>query len=353
MARRIIGPTAGSNAGAVWNTPIDGEEAAPASFKVTSSGHFVQGAFKMNMHGCHVRDDVNSCGHAPSGANAPLSTLSLGQLELGKCLGRGASAVVYLARHKATGQQLALKKLGIHSVEERHVLMAELKALVAVSTPFLVHMYDAFFDGDSVYIALEYMNGASLEQLIQVRGSMPEAVVAVVATHLTQGLQFLAHAQRLHRDLKPSNCLCSRAGFVKISDFGLSRSLSLNVSVAGTFLGTALYMSPERLKGEGYSYSSDVWALGLTVIECITGSPVFSSAADFFALSFAASNEPIVPAGLPADLGHWLFRCLQHDPTQRATASELLMHPWLQKHSQQREYPLRVWIATCSDSSES
>jgi serine/threonine protein kinase len=104
-------------------------------------------------------------------------------------------------------------------------------------------------------------------------------------------------------------------------------------------------MSPERLKGESYSFASDVWALGLTILEAITAEPPFRSAADFFALTLAACNGPVVPAGLPADLSDWLSRCLQHDPKQRATASELLAHRWLQRHSVQGECPLREWLS--------
>ena len=351
-ASRRMHPTVDSVVSAVGSAAGERhcDELAPASFKVTASGNFVQGVFKMNMHGLGRIDGCCTSGSGPSAhvatqANAPLQKLSLEQLELGRCLGRGASAVVYFARHKATGQLLALKKLGIHSAEERRVLLAELKALVAVSTPFLVHLYDAFFDGDCVYMALEYMDAGTLEQVIQARGRMPAAVAAVVATHLTQGLLFLAHVQRLHRDFKPGNCLCSTTGVVKLSDFGLSRSLSLNAPVAGTFLGTAVYMSPERLKGESYSFASDVWALGLTILEAITAEPPFRSAADFFALTLAACNGPVVPAGLPADLSDWLSRCLQHDPKQRATASELLAHRWLQRHSVQGECPLREWLS--------
>ncbi|CAM9736315.1 unnamed protein product [Discosporangium mesarthrocarpum] len=113
-----------------------------------------------------------------------------------------------------------------------------------------------------VCIVLEYMDSGTLQQFIRRGQALSEPCLAVVVRAVLRGLLELHERSELHRDIKPSNILLDSWGCVKISDFGLSRRLD-TASLAETWVGTYLYMSPERINQEPYSYPSDIWSLGL------------------------------------------------------------------------------------------
>jgi len=146
------------------------------------------------------------------------------------------------------------------------------------SSPFVVNLFDAFTDPNkgSVCLVLEFMNAGSLQGLISAKAAMPlevcipESMVAMVADSVLQGLQAIHARKQLHRDIKPSNILLDCANNVKIADFGIARELG-TVSLANSFTGTLTFMSPERIAGEDYEYSSDVWSLGLCLIALAQG----------------------------------------------------------------------------------
>jgi len=128
-----------------------------------------------------------------------------------------------------------------------------------------------------MYIVLEYMDGGSLADVLiatQLTGSgaPSELVLGRIAAKTLAGLNYL-HRERhqVHRDIKPGNILLNSRGEIKISDFGLSAELDSTKEMCATFIGTHAYMSPERLGGKPYSFASDIWSLGITLIECAIG----------------------------------------------------------------------------------
>lgn len=129
----------------------------------------------------------------------------------------------------------------------------------------VVAFHDAYTDVErgSVCMVMEYMDGGTLEAFIRRREALSESALAVVARSVLRGLVEMHANHQIHRDIKPSNILLDRQGRIKISDFGIVRELSRTVSLAQTFTGTLLYMSPERITETDYSYPSDVWSLGM------------------------------------------------------------------------------------------
>lgn len=150
----------------------------------------------------------------------------------------------------------------------------------------VVAFHDAYTDAErgSVCMVMEYMDGGTLEDFIRRREALSESALAVVARSVLRGLVEMHANHQIHRDIKPSNILLDRHGRIKISDFGIVRELSRTVSLAQTFTGTLLYMSPERITETDYSYPSDVWSLGM-----VSGS--------FSATPFGAGNRwnPLFP----------------------------------------------------------
>ena len=118
----------------------------------------------------------------------------------------------------------------------------------------------------AIQIAMEYMDCGSLGDLLQHLGPLPQECIGAVAKQALLALQYLKERHLIHRDLKPQNILLNTRGEVKVSDFGCVAELQDSFGKCGTFVGTVPYMSPERIHGNEYSFASDVWSLGLTLV---------------------------------------------------------------------------------------
>ena len=265
------------------------------------------------------------------------------ELEMLEELGSGASGTVFRARHKPTGTIVAVKQVKILEKSKRDQVVAELRIMRKHRSPWLVALYNAFYEEAKVYSVLEFMDNGSLADLIKERpeGVRDERALGRVALQLLNGLHALhKHHHQVHRDLKPANVMRNAAGAVKIGDFGISSQLDSTAGLCSTFVGTTCYMSPERLGGESYAYNSDVWSLGLILLELATGRYPYAGGADgYFQLLERARDAPPprVPEGgeppFSDAFAEFISLCLEKDPARRPPANDLLKHPWL------RQYP--------------
>ena len=141
------------------------------------------------------------------------------------------------------------------------------------------------------------MDGGSLRNVVQQVGSIPESTLANIAFQILWGLAYLKHEKRVHRDLKPSNILINSLGEIKLTDFGVSKDLQNSIAMCTTFVGTFKYMSPERMKNMPYSYASDVWSLGIILIECATGIYPYNDAVTYIDMvqTVLESPSPTLP----------------------------------------------------------
>ena len=154
---------------------------------------------------------------------------------------------------------------------------------------------------------------------------------------MLHGLVYLHKERRtIHRDIKPSNLLVDAAGNVKIADFGVSGELGHTLAKCASWVGTVHYMSPERIQGSAYSYDSDVWSLGITLLELATGAFPYPPERDGRRLSFWDLLDAIVESPPPTPPSHFapqfhsfIGACLQKEPARRASSSQLLHHPLL------------------------
>lgn len=323
---------------------------APSEEKVTedefvfgADGTFRGGGFKITLKGMvqapdrvmRKDSDGASVEGVPKSTNNIIMVRSLTEFRAGVTLGAGANGRVYKATHVPTGRNLAIKVVNVYDDAKRVQLLKELETLSTHVSRFLVRFFGAFYDGSgAVHIALEYMDRGSLEDTVRQFGPVPEPVMNHIAVHCLRGLRFLHRHHVLHRDFKTANILLSRALCrAKLSDFGLARDLQAGVSRADTFVGTVAYMSPERLKGETYTYAGDVWGLGVSLVECALGRYPFERPSSFFDYIDAAVNKPVLgpgmATGLSADARDFIALCTHVDPRRRPTAAELLQHPWI------------------------
>mmetsp|Transcript_36764 Transcript_36764/g.95194 ORF Transcript_36764/g.95194 Transcript_36764/m.95194 type:complete len:336 (-) Transcript_36764:377-1384(-) len=295
------------------------------TFTINDSGSFNKDDFSIKPEGVL---------RSPMMAQGAISNLTLQDLVIGECIGRGSSGSVHVATDKNSGENIAVKIINLHAAENRHQLVKELKALMACACPQVVGFYDAFFSDLKVYIAMEYMQFGSLETVMEKRGCIPEIFLAEVTRQVLAGIHFL-HKDRhhVHRDLKPANILINKDGIVKISDFGISKQMESSTDMCKSFLGTANYMSPERMEAKEYSFSSDIWSLGIIILEMSIGRfPYPPSASYFDLLNKIMKEQPEPPPEDASDeFRDFVLSCLHRNPADRPTVTQLMDHPFVQR----------------------
>ncbi|KAL8129694.1 hypothetical protein V2J09_018849 [Rumex salicifolius] len=311
----------------------------PLTNFLTASGTFQDGDLLLNQKGLRQISDEK-----PNNLNAKESDfqVSLEDLETIKVIGKGSGGVVQLVRHKWVGRYFALKIIQMNIQEEiRKQIVQELKINQAAECPQIVVCYHSFYHSGAFTLVLEYMDCGSLVDVIRQVKTILEPYLAVVCKQVLLGLMYLHNKRHvIHRDIKPSNLLMNRKGEVKITDFGVSAVLASSMGQRDTFVGTYNYMSPERIKGSTYDYSSDIWSLGMVMLECAIGRFPYLESEDqeggpsYFELLEAIVEKP--PPSAPADqfspeFCSFISSCLQKDPKKRWSSSELLSHPFIKK----------------------
>lgn len=186
-------------------------------------------------------------------------------------LGAGNGGVVTKVIHKTSGLVMARKLIHLEIKPiVRNQIFRELTVLHDCNSPYIVGFYGAFYSDGEIGICMEYMNGGSLDLLLKSAGRIPEPILGKMTTSVLKGLTYLRETHSIiHRDVKPSNILVNSGGEIKLCDFGVSGQLI--DSMANSFVGTRSYMSPERLQGNHYSVQSDIWSLGLSLVEMAIG----------------------------------------------------------------------------------
>lgn len=186
-------------------------------------------------------------------------------------LGSGNGGVVMKVRHKPTGLIMARKLIHLEVKPAiKKQIIRELKVLHECNFPHIVGFYGAFYSDGEISICMEYMDGGSLDLILKRAGRIPEPILGKITAAVLKGLSYLRDKHAIiHRDVKPSNILVNSSGEIKICDFGVSGQLI--DSMANSFVGTRSYMSPERLQGTHYSVQSDIWSLGLSLVEMAIG----------------------------------------------------------------------------------
>ncbi|XP_038696144.1 mitogen-activated protein kinase kinase 2-like isoform X2 [Tripterygium wilfordii] len=321
--------------------PSPDEEVSLAKF-LTQSGTFRDGDLLVNRDGVRVISQIETDAPPPP-IQASDNQLTLADVDTIKVIGKGNGGFVQLVQHKWTGQFFALKVIQM-SIEEstRKQIARELKINQSSQCPYVVVCYQSFYDNGTISIILEYMDGGSLADFLKKVKIIPEPYLAAICKQVLMGLLYLHHEKHIiHRDLKPSNLLINHRGEVKITDFGVSTVMASTSGQANTFLGTYNYMSPERIIGGSHSYKSDIWSLGLVLLECATGKfPYTPPEQDEGWINFYELMEAIVeqpPPSAPSnqfsqEFCSFISACVHKDPKDRLSAQELLNHPFLSKY---------------------
>lgn len=222
-----------------------------------------------NGEGSTFRDEGMSVGmdHMRMWGEDVQMSVKYSDLIIGDRVGAGACSAVHLATHKDTGEKYAIKWFNIFDQNHSQMLFAELNFLHQVDSEAIISMKGAFHDSGRCGLILEYMDRGSLEFLLDPEIAVTEEVMAAIVFQVIWGLGYLHYDNHLHRDIKPGNILMNTQGQVKLSDFGISKELEETTAMTSTAVGSYRYMSPERLLGQRYDASGDIWSLGITVVE--------------------------------------------------------------------------------------
>ncbi|KAJ1285180.1 hypothetical protein BS78_03G260300 [Paspalum vaginatum] len=325
----------------------------PVDKFLTASGTFKDGELRLNQSGLRLISEENGDEDESTRLKVEDVQLSMDDLEMIQVIGKGSGGVVQLVRHKWVGTLYALKGIQMNIQESvRKQIVQELKINQATQSPHIVMCHQSFYHNGVIYLVLEYMDRGSLADIIKQVKTVLEPYLAILCKQVLEGLLYLHHERHvIHRDIKPSNLLVNRKGEVKITDFGVSAVLASSMGQRDTFVGTYNYMAPERISGSSYDYKSDIWSLGLVILECAIGRfPYIPSEGEGW-LSFYELLEAIVdqpPPFAPADqfspeFCSFISSCIQKDPAQRMSASELLNHPFLKKF-EDKDLSLRILV---------
>jgi serine/threonine protein kinase len=217
-------------------------------------------------------------------------------------LGRGGTAEVWKAEDESLGRSVALKLVTVQTDESSARAGEEARLLARLSHPSIVPVYDAGTDEHSrPWVVMELVEGETLSDTIG-RGPIPSERVAVIGGSVAQALAY-CHGQGLvHRDVKPGNVLIGGDGRVRLTDFGIARLVdAARVTSTGMMVGTASYLAPEQVAGEPVGPPADVYALGLVLLECLTGEREYAGSTVEVALA-RLHRQPDVPDSLP---GGW------------------------------------------------
>ncbi|MFZ5564229.1 MAG: CHASE2 domain-containing serine/threonine-protein kinase [Thermodesulfobacteriota bacterium] len=263
---------------------------------------------------------------------------TLGRYEIMKQLGKGAMGVVYLGQDPRINRTTAIKTVRFsddfdaeEAAEMKKKFFREAESAGTLSHPNIVTIYDAGDEQDIAYIAMEYLEGDSLEKFSKKETLLPMRQMIGYIADIADGLDY-AHKQGIvHRDIKPANVMLLKNGKVKITDFGIARITASSQTKTGIVKGTPYYMSPEQISGKKVDGRSDIFSLGVMTFQLLTGTVPFKGSSPA-ALMHKILNEPhpdprTLNPRIPKALTAILNKALEKDPAKRyQTAGQMAAH---------------------------
>jgi predicted Ser/Thr protein kinase len=255
----------------------------------------------------------------------------------------GGMAVVYRAVQDPLGRTVAIKALKSSAAAEENVVTRferEAKSLALLQHENIIHVYDFHQERGALFIVMEYVQGIDLYDLLEKCGRLPYDAAAIIAMQVARALDYVHYRSIVHRDIKPANVMISRAGGVKVMDFGIARDTSFgDLTEAGTGIGTPAYMSPEQVLGDKLDARSDIFSLGVVLYQMVTGKKPFvederRSAMHKIRLEKHVGARKLNPE-IPRELERIIDRCLEKQPRDRWRSAQhmvMALERFLAKH---------------------
>jgi eukaryotic-like serine/threonine-protein kinase len=239
-------------------------------------------------------------------------------------LGSGGMADVYCAEDTQLGRNVAVKLLYRRFAEDPEFVerfRREASSAAGLQHPNIVGVFDRGEWDGTYYIAMEYLKGHTLKQLVREHGAMPPDLAVDITIQVLRAAKFAHKRGVVHRDIKPHNVILDEEGRAKVTDFGIARAGASDMTETGSIMGTAQYLSPEQAQGQPVSPRSDLYSIGVMLYELLTGQVPFDAESPVTIALKHVSEDPVPPSQLnpavsPA-LDAVVLRSLEKDPAQR------------------------------------
>ncbi|CAN8063518.1 unnamed protein product [Agarophyton chilense] len=258
-------------------------------------------------------------------------------------IGQGASGSVFEALTH-DGRNVALKKVQPANKTEADALEMEIRMMCCTRHPNLIKCHETYQYNGFFWISMEYMDGGCLTDVLEnyqcLSQTMEEAHIAYVLREVLKGLKFMHGMKRLHRDIKSDNVLLTQQGKCKLADFGFCAELTEERKKRTTCVGTPYWMAPELIRQQEYQYKVDLWSVGILAIECAEWEPPHMSEKPLRAMFLITTQAPPTlrePAKWSSEFVDFVAQCLVVNPVRRASASQLLSHPFLKRAAEKEE----------------
>ncbi len=248
-------------------------------------------------------------------------------------LGRGGMGIVYKAYDTKLDRYVAIKMLNSQSLSKERFIerfKREAKNQAKLSHPNIVTVYGFIEYSNLLGIVMEYVEGESLEKVIERQGRFNLYDVIYILKQLLLGMGYAHNKGFVHRDIKPSNIILNKEGITKIMDFGISKSMvDDSMTKTGSKVGTVYYMSPEQVKGQEVTNRSDIYSIGCTAFEMIVGHPPFDSQSEYDVMdSHIKKNAPRISdqmAGVSTQIDAVILKALEKNPLNRYSSCEEML----------------------------
>jgi len=260
------------------------------------------------------------------------NTLIDGRYRLLSRLGAGGMADVFLVEDQQLGRKVALKLLYHRFAEDPDFVerfRREAHAAAGLQHPNVVGVYDRGSFDDTYYIAMEYLPGQTLKQLIRREAPLDPVRAIDLTLQILRAARFAHRRGVIHRDLKPHNVIVDESDYAKVTDFGIARAGASDMTETGSIMGTAQYLSPEQAQGHVVSEQSDLYSIGIVLYEMLTGSVPFDAEAAVTIALKHVSESPAPPRminpNIPLELEQVVLWTLNKDPADRPASADQLM----------------------------
>lgn len=257
----------------------------------------------------------------------------LDEYELYGALGEGSYGAVWKGKKKTSGEMVAIKIIPFDNGDDSD-LKREIHILEQARDDFVIGYHNSYEKEQNVWIVMELAEAGSVNDVMQICDvALEEGLIKILIASCLLGLEFLHTSKHMiHRDIKAGNILLTRSGQAKLADFGVSATLNSQYSKRNTVIGTPFWMAPEVIQETQYDYKADIWSLGITLIELADREPPFANIHPMRAIFMIPSRPPPTLHNAnewSKDMVHFLSRALVKNPTERATARELMDHPFV------------------------
>uniref|UniRef100_G3PG48 non-specific serine/threonine protein kinase n=1 Tax=Gasterosteus aculeatus TaxID=69293 RepID=G3PG48_GASAC len=246
-------------------------------------------------------------------------------------IGEGSTGIVCIASEKHSGKQVAVKKMDLRKQQRRELLFNDVVIMRDYHHENVVDMYNSYLVGDELWVVMEFLEGGALTDIVT-HTRMNEEQIATVCLSVLRALSYLHTQGVIHRDIKSDSILLTSDGRIKLSDFGFCAQVSKEVPKRKSLVGTPYWMAPEVISRLPYGTEVDIWSLGIMVIEMVDGEPPYFNEPPLQAMRRIRDNLPPrlkESHKVSLVLRSFLDLMLVREPSQRATAQELLQHPFL------------------------